>query len=79
MTPSVKTEYDKYGSPATLVADEILSDKEKVRLLEIWRDDEEALARAAAEGLDGGKDNHLADVLKALMKLKSDKEINNQT
>ena len=78
MTSSVKTEYEKYGTPATLVADENLSNNEKIRLLEIWRDDEEALARAAAEGLNGGEDNNLANVLKALMGFKSDEDINNQ-
>lgn len=77
MTSSVKPEYENYGTPAALLADENLSDKEKVRLLEVWRDDEEALIRAASEGLNGGEDNALAEVLKALKKLKPEDEINN--
>lgn len=77
MTASVRPEYEQYGTPAALLANETLDKAEKIRLLEKWRDDEDALIRATAEGLDGGEASNLADVLKALKKLKPAAELNN--
>ena len=78
MTASVRAEYEQYGTPAALLANEALDKAEKIRLLEKWRDDEDALIRATAEGLDGGEASNLGDVLKALKKLKPAADLNNE-
>lgn len=77
MTSTVKPEYEKYESPEDLVADKDLSKTEKVKLLQCWHDDEEALIRASAEGLSGGEPSRLHDVLEVLKKLKCEDELNN--
>ena len=43
----------KYSSPAELMRDADLSHQQKVEMLESWRDDKEALMRAAEEGMRG--------------------------
>ena len=45
--------HGKYDSPADLMRDDDLSRHEKVEMLESWRDDKEALMRAAEEGMPG--------------------------
>jgi len=77
MTPPVKPDYEKYGTPAKLAEDQHLSDAEKVKLLQCWYDDEEALVRASAEGLSGGEPSRLQEVLEVLKKLKCEDELNN--
>ena len=77
MTSVVKVGYKKYETPAKLAADKSLSDKEKVKLLQCWHDDEEALIRASAEGLSGGEPSRLQEVLQVLRDLKCEDEINN--
>jgi len=74
---SIVPEYEKYGSPAKLAGDSGLSHAKKVELLGKWRDDENALIRASAEGLNGGEDNNLRDVLKALKELMPEDKLNN--
>ena len=53
MSAPAKPEYEKYGSPAELAANVDLSDAEKLRLLQQWHDDEEALLRQLASGARG--------------------------
>ncbi|WP_026941567.1 hypothetical protein [Hellea balneolensis] len=77
MTSPVKLDYKKYGTPAKLTADKSLSDAEKVKLLQCWHDDEEALIRASAEGLSGGEPSRLQEVLEVLKDLKCQDELNN--
>ena len=45
--------HGKYDSPTNLLRDGNLSYHEKVRMLESWRDDKEALIRASEEGMHG--------------------------
>ena len=77
MTTSVKAEYERYETPALLAADRNLSQDTKLRLLQSWHDDEEALIRASAEGLSGGKPSRLSEVLEVLKELKCENELNN--
>jgi len=77
MTSSVKPNYKIYGTPEKLAADSSLSNDEKVRLLQCWHDDEEALIRASAEGLSGGQPSQLQEVLEVLKHLKCEDELNN--
>ncbi|WP_416876979.1 hypothetical protein [Litorimonas sp.] len=65
----MKQDYEKYDNPEALVADESLSDAKKKELLTQWIEDEEALVRGSAEGMDGGEENHLKSAQTALMKL----------
>ena len=66
MSNSVETEYADYESPSALANDASLSKAERIRILKIWVEDEEQLAVASAEGLQGGEDNNLQAVQKAL-------------
>lgn len=77
MSAPAKPEYEKYGSPAELAANVNLSDAEKLRLLQQWHDDEEALLRASCEGLPSSGGYQLQDVLEALKKFKSKDDLNN--
>lgn len=77
MSSSKPNEYKKYGTPAKLLADTRLSDAKKKTLLEQWYEDEEALSRASGEGLTGGRDYQLHDVLEALKELKCEDDLNN--
>ena len=43
----------KYTSPSDLMDDQSLSQTEKIRMLEQWRDDKKALLRASEEGMEG--------------------------
>lgn len=70
MSNSVETEYADYETPAALAADTNLSKAERVRILEIWLEDEEQLCIAASEGMFGGPENNLKAVQKALDSLK---------
>jgi len=45
--------------------------EDKIKILESWRENEEALVRAGGEGLDGGERPHLRAVLKELDRLKA--------
>ena len=65
----MKNEYEKYPSPQALAADETLSQAKRIELLKSWVEDEEALARGAAEGMAGGEENHLKSAQTALMEL----------
>lgn len=60
------TKYDKYASPTELLLDKDLSFDEKTELLVLWCDDEEALMRAASEGMGGGERPQLKQVQQAL-------------
>ena len=66
--------YQDYETPTQLISDRDLMLDEKIQLLESWVESEEALARAAAEGLSGGEQGNLARVQKALMGLKEEAE-----
>jgi len=69
----MKQNYEKYESPEALIADETLSDSKKKEFLAQWIEDEEALVRGSAEGLEGGEENHLKSAQTALMKLQGKK------
>lgn len=43
----------KYKTPTELMEDGTLSRDEKIDMLEQWRDDKEAIMRAADEGMQG--------------------------
>lgn len=58
--------YSDYDMPDTVVKDRTLSFDEKMSLLKKWKADEEALQRAASEGLGGGETSKLRDVQKAI-------------
>lgn len=45
--------HGKYEKPSEILHDESLSREEKVRLLELWRDDKKAYMRATEEGMEG--------------------------
>ena len=64
--------YQDYETPTQLISDRNLTRGEKINLLERWVENEEALARAATEGLAGGEQGNLALVQKALLGLKDD-------
>ena len=68
----MKQDYEKYDNPDALIADDSLSDAKKTELLEQWIEDEEALVRGSAEGIQGGEENHLKSAQTALMKLKGE-------
>ncbi len=68
----MKQDYEKYDNPDALIADDSLSDAKKTKLLEQWIEDEEALVRGSAEGIQGGEENHLKSAQTALMKLKGE-------
>lgn len=62
--------HGKYESPTELMADESLSHHEKVKMLESWRDDKEALMRASEEGMQGDvRADYLRQIEKALTEL----------
>lgn len=68
----MKQNYEKYDNPEALVADDSLSKSKKIELLTEWVEDEEALVRGSAEGMDGGEENHLKSAQTALMKMKGE-------
>jgi hypothetical protein len=55
--------FGKYDTPNDVLLDENLSSEEKIEMLEHWREDKEALARASSEGMTGDDRAH---VLKAI-------------
>ena len=59
-----------FETPDQLVENEQLSLEEKRKILETWRDSELQLLRASGEGMAGGERPHLAQVEKALKRLK---------
>jgi hypothetical protein len=61
-----KLDYVDYKTPADLASCEILSKSEKIRLLEIWVEDEQQLCIAAAEGMAGGTASKLKAAQRAL-------------
>ena len=68
-----KSDYSNYDTPNSIVMDEGLSREEKMELLNKWKADEEALQRAASEGLNGGEAPNLRKVQKAIDHLQNDK------
>lgn len=70
MSDSQTRDYTSYDRPEDITGDDSLSHTQKMVLLEAWAEDEEAKARATAEGLDGGNDTQL----RAIRKLMSDLE-----
>ncbi|WP_380055471.1 hypothetical protein ACFE33_00495 [Falsihalocynthiibacter sp. SS001] len=61
-----------YSNPAEVSSDARWSDPEKREILLAWKSNEQALLRAANEGLDGGERPHLARVIKELNKFETD-------
>ena len=68
--------YSNYHSPADILEDEMLTRDTMLSLLRRWKEDENALHRAAAEGLNGGKRSRLRSVQKAIDELLSQSELN---
>ncbi|WP_371395350.1 hypothetical protein [Fretibacter rubidus] len=67
------TAYQKYDKPDDIVNDTSLTDGQKKSLLDAWMVDARALARASAEGLNGGEQPQLKSVTDALNALKTRK------
>ena len=65
-----KLDYANYESPDDLAKCETLSLPEKIRILEIWVEDEEQLCIAASEGMTGGVASNLKATQRALDSLK---------
>jgi len=66
-----KLDYANYESPDDLAKCETLSlPPEKIRILEIWVEDEEQLCIAASEGMTGGVASNLKAAQRALDSLK---------
>ena len=61
--------YKNYETPDQILNDDNLSVEIKNDLLKTWKVDEEALQRAASEGLNGGEYAQLQAVQKALSSL----------
>ena len=55
-----------YSDPADVSADARWTDLEAQKILAAWKANEEALMRAATEGLTGGEQQQLDDVAKEL-------------
>ncbi|WP_424137564.1 hypothetical protein [Roseomonas chloroacetimidivorans] len=55
--------FGNYETPKDVLLDKSLSTEEKVEVLEQWREDKEALARASSEGMVGDDRAH---ILKAI-------------
>ena len=65
--------HGKYASPADLLLDDSLSHDEKIAMLEDWREDKEALLRAADEGMQGEPGSTLLKKIEtALISLRED-------
>jgi hypothetical protein len=62
-----------YPSPEYLAQSD-LSHAQKLRLLERWKADEEALMRATGEGMGGGQPTMIARVERALESLRASKD-----
>jgi hypothetical protein len=65
------TAHEKYTSPDELLDDQSLSRHEKIEIFTTWREDEEALMRAAEEGMQakGGKQREVpSDLLRQIEK-----------
>lgn len=58
-----------YGTPQTLLQDKELGREEKREILLTWKQNEDDLIRSAGEGLEGGNEPMLDDVMEALEKL----------
>jgi len=65
----VLTPEKHYEVPAEVSADQRWSLAQKEEILRAWKSNEEALLRAADEGLDGGERPHLGLVAKELRKI----------
>ncbi len=63
----------KYKTPKELISDDSLSRDVKVKLLELWLDDKEAVMRAADEGMRGEfRTDLLSEIQDALTSLEED-------
>lgn len=51
--------FGNYDAPKDVLTDNTLSTEEKVKVLEQWREDKEALARASSEGMVGDDRAHI--------------------
>lgn len=58
-----------YAAPKDAAQDAQFSITERREILQAWQSNEEALQRAANEGLDGGERSHLQLVIKELSRL----------
>ncbi|MDZ7588096.1 MAG: hypothetical protein U5J78_02640 [Parasphingorhabdus sp.] len=58
-----------FATPADVLNVTTLDDSEKRRVLESWREDEEALQRASDEAMTGGEHSRLKSVMDTLERL----------
>lgn len=58
-----------YEDPKEVAKDVRFTSQEQVKILKAWLDNEQALQRAANEGLDGGERPHLRSVAVELQRL----------
>jgi hypothetical protein len=70
VTKEITDPRSAYPSPEYLAKSD-LSHAQKVRLLERWKADEEALMRAAGEGMSGGEQPMVARVERVLEELRA--------
>ncbi len=68
---NISIDYQKYDAPSEIINDDSLTRAQKINLLKTWAADATALARASAEGLNGGEQGQLKSVNKALHALKN--------
>ena len=61
-----------YDAPRIVVDDPSLKRSQKIEILTAWKSNEEALLRAAGEGMGGGERPHLQDAVSALKLLEPD-------
>ncbi len=71
----VKAPSSHYASPQAVVDDNSLERDQKVRILQAWRADADALQRAESEAMDGGERPHVQDVEDALIALDAEDEV----
>ena len=58
-----------FSSPDEIASSTVLTKEQKLELLEVWKQNAIQLQRAASEGMDGGEDNRLSQVKKAIEKV----------
>lgn len=63
------TPEEHYETPASVSSDARWSKDQKIKILRAWKANEEALLRAADEGMDGGERPHLKQVAEELKKM----------
>ena len=66
----IEKPHARFGSPRQVVTDPVLSKEEKTEVLETLEQDARLLSTASEEGMTGGEETNLHDVLNAQERLK---------